>query len=222
MISRARPSTVSRRPITERSPPNRECQYPFISMIVSGVPGLSSRPEKQRPSAGKMPNSGKVASVTKRMSTFSGSPRVGHARRPAVPRGDVPQGPVLLAIGEIQEWGDMQFGKADPFRRVRHADQLFGIRIRQRLQKDTLQHAENGRIGADSESQGEDGNRGETGRVADAAENLSVAHYKIIRRNTPKMASRSGQRGQPLRPQLTAALPPNPAAPRVASPVDKS
>ena len=75
MISRARPSTVSRRPITERSPPNRDCQYPFISMIVSGVPGLSSRPEKQRPSAGEMPNSGKVASVTKRMSTFSGSPR---------------------------------------------------------------------------------------------------------------------------------------------------
>ena len=85
----------------------------------------------------------------------------------------------------------MQFGKTDPFRHVRHADQLFGMRIRQRLQEDTLQHAENGRISADSESQSEDGNRGETGRVADAAENLSIAHYKIIRQNTPKMASRS-------------------------------
>src|SRR5579862_1806622 len=31
---------------------------------------------------------------------------------------------------------------------------------------------------------GEDGNRGETGRVAYAAENLSVAHSKIIRQNT--------------------------------------
>jgi hypothetical protein len=55
MISRARPSSISVRPIADRCPPNFDRQYPDVNTTVAAAPGASSVLENTRPSIGGTP-----------------------------------------------------------------------------------------------------------------------------------------------------------------------
>ncbi len=55
-------------------PPNTRCQYSWLSTTEGALPGASSSGVKIRPSAGRMPSKGSVPSVTRSVSTRSGSP----------------------------------------------------------------------------------------------------------------------------------------------------
>ena len=54
---------------------NTRCQNSWLRITVSALPGASSSAVNSRPSAGRMPSSGNVPSVTESESTRSGSPR---------------------------------------------------------------------------------------------------------------------------------------------------
>ncbi len=73
MICRGRESTTRLWPIADGSPPNRFCQYPYVSNTVSGDWGVSSSAENGRPSAGGTPRALRVPSFTRSDGTCSAS-----------------------------------------------------------------------------------------------------------------------------------------------------
>jgi hypothetical protein len=85
---------------------------------------------------------------------------------------DILEGPVLLAINEIVGRRRAQFLDIQARGDVPYSHQIVGLRIGQRLQQHALEHAENGRIGAHADSQGDERDRGEHGRAAEPAEDL--------------------------------------------------
>ena len=68
------PFRVMSRPTISGSRPKRRCHSPWLSTATRFAPGRSSSGPNTRPSLGAMPSSGKKEAVTRRPSTFSGSP----------------------------------------------------------------------------------------------------------------------------------------------------
>lgn len=72
---RAVPFTITLWPTAAGLAPNARCQYWCEIRTTLGPAGRSSSRLKPRPSAGWMPRTGSVPSVTLSVSTCSGSPR---------------------------------------------------------------------------------------------------------------------------------------------------
>ena len=65
--------------------------------------------------------------------------------------------------------------------RLCHDHESVGLRIRERSQQDRVDHAEDGGVRADAESEGENGDEGEARRFAQLAKREAKVIYHIVR-----------------------------------------
>jgi hypothetical protein len=96
----------------------------------------------------------------------------GHIQLIAAVDADILKGGVLLAIDKVNRRRHIQVLDADSGRRMPHADQLLRMVVRQRLQENAFNHAENDRVRAHSDSKRDQGDRGEKARPGEPARNL--------------------------------------------------
>lgn len=82
----------------------------------------------------------------------------------------------LLALSEVKERGDMRIVPVEAGRGMIHNYQFFRMRIRQRIEEDAMDHAEDAGVGPDADRQGADGHESEQGRFGQTAENVPQAH----------------------------------------------
>ena len=87
----------------------------------------------------------------------------GDRHRAAVPEPDVLEDAPLFAVDEVIRGRHVQERDPEPRRRVPQAHEPVGAVERQRLEQDAADDAEDGRVGADTERQGEDGDQREHG-----------------------------------------------------------
>ena len=183
MISRGRLSTISVRPMAERSAPNFDRQYPDVKTTVSGVPGVSSALENTRPSIGCTPSIGNTPSVTNSVAHFLGLREAGDAHGAGVPEPDILEGPAFLAIGEILKRRGAGAWQVDAGRGVVERDELVGARIRQRLQEHAFDDAEDRRIGADADRERQHRDARKERHPREAPQDLVQSHSEYIRRD---------------------------------------
>ena len=87
----------------------------------------------------------------------------GDRHRAAVPEPDVLEDAPLFAVDEVVRGRHVQERDPEPRRRVPQAHEPVGLVERQRLEQDAADDAEDGRVGADTERQREDGDQREHG-----------------------------------------------------------
>jgi hypothetical protein len=86
-----------------------------------------------------------------------------HGDATSRPDSDVLEDTPFVAIGEVHRRRDVDGAvlESDSGRRVPHPDQFLRLRIRQRLDQDAIDDAEDRGVGADADGQGQEGGRGE-------------------------------------------------------------
>jgi len=96
----------------------------------------------------------------------------GHRDVGRAPDADVGQGPTLLTIGEVQCRRLAQQIQVEAWRTVPHRHQALGVRKGQWSEQHAVDHAEDRRVAADPEGEGEGRHDGEYGRTKELAEGL--------------------------------------------------
>ena len=152
--SKGSPSTVTGRPTTPGSAPNRRRHNPSEINTTRPLPSRSSSGRNPRPRAGATPRTSSMFAVTNAAGRRSGSP--------APPRFSVPdalgrglQGPRPLRV--VQQ---LRLGQGGPRRArpaVPHRDQAVRLLVRQRLQEHGPGQAEHRGVRADPEGQRHEG-----------------------------------------------------------------
>ncbi len=122
------------------------------------------------------------------------------------PHRDVLEDPPLFAIGEVEERGGPGPRDVEAGRGVIERDNRLRPRIRQRLQQDAGDDAEDGGVGADAEAKGQHGHSREQGHGREAADDVSPAHGGTTRGGGPAGAPRCTRRPAP-RQQLDGTAP---------------
>jgi len=102
--------------------------------------------------------------------------QAGHGGRAVVPHSDVLECPVLFTIGEIEEWRYAGVGHVIAKRRVIERNQCFRLRIRQRLQQNPFDHAENSGVRADANGQRRHCDGREHGGMRQPPQNVPQSH----------------------------------------------
>jgi hypothetical protein len=107
---------------------------------------------------------GKVPSVTS---------KPGHRDQGVVPQTDVFEGLVLLAVGEVGRGRLVHLIETGSRSGVPNAHQGLGILERQRLQQDTVDDAENGRVGPDTYGERQHGDGGKERRACEFSRDVT-------------------------------------------------
>jgi hypothetical protein len=98
------------------------------------------------------------------------------ARSAGPPQTDAIEGSRLVLIGKHQEWRRSRVFQAEARRIVVERDELIGIRVRQGLEENAVDDAEDRGIGPDADPQCEDGHGGEDGELPESAEDVPESH----------------------------------------------
>ena len=116
-----------------------------------------------------------------------------------VPQPDVLEYTPLFSISEVVRRRHVQERDSQPRRGMPQPNEPVGIVERQRLEENAADDAEDGRVGADSERQGEDGDQGEHRRAKQAADYSPRcgSHVVLIRRVVASRSSAERWRDRP-------------------------
>src|SRR5579864_949306 len=133
-------------------------------MATFSAPGRESSTVKCRPRSGATPRTGMSSGVTTAEMTRLG--------RSGVPKRTV----AFRELGPLRQ-GDPESVEVESRKGARNEQQLLGMRIRQRLQQDAVDDAENGRVRPNAEGEGEDAE----GCVDRTLGNRSKAVHDIVR-----------------------------------------
>ncbi len=91
-----------------------------------------------------------------------GLPEARHRRLAVVPYSDVFENLSLFAIGEVERRRLVDGVESETGGAMPHPDEALGLLEGERLQQDSVDDGEDGRVGADAQGQGQDGDEGKT------------------------------------------------------------
>ena len=195
------------------SAPNEPRHRSSLRMTTGGAPACRLPSEATRPARAVSPRSEKSSGVTTDVFTMEGSPR-GRQRELVLLRSrHLAEGAGLLAqLGEVRI-RPTRSRDALLWLRLEHIEQLLRMVVRQRLQQHGIDDAEDGSVRADAESEGEHGDGGEAGILAQHAQSEArVLHEGLDRGQALQLAVGFLELREPSEPQRAprAWLPPAP------------
>ena len=164
MSVNAWPSSVIDRPSAFGSRPSRSVQNRSLTTATRGAPSLSSSAVNARPSGGAGPHDAEEGRRDLHAVDAHRLRPAGEHRLDAVERREVLEDGVLPPV--VQEVGRRRCPAARTIRVRARPQRHEAVRplVGQRLEQHGVDEAEDGRVRADPERQGQHGDRGETGR----------------------------------------------------------